>query len=160
VTTMQPTTPPPKPAPATPPPAKRRMSLRSLLWIALLLAFAFALGWGPQEWRKRNLAERLDETALELRLARLHGQLGVASHEAMRNNFAEASVAARAFFDGCIATEHEFDLSERPRTRLALSAYSRQSDLVLGELSLGDPVVKQRLASLYLTMAGVIERKQ
>lgn len=152
----------PAPAPPVEParPAKQRVSFRSILWIALLIAFAFALGWGPQELRKRELARTLRETNLELRLVQLHRQLGVASHEAQRNNFAEAATAARAFFDGCIATEHEFDLSKRPRTRLALSAYSRQSDLILGELSLGDPIAKQRLASLYLTMNGVIERAQ
>ena len=143
-----------------PRPATRRMSFRSVVWIVLLLALAFALGWGPQEMRKRELTDALRETNLELGLVQLHRQLGVASHEAQRNNFAEASTAARAFFDGCVSTEHEFDLSARPRTRLALSAYARQSDLILGELSLGDPIAKQRLASLYLTMNGLIERAQ
>ena len=158
MTSMQPN--PSPSSPIAPQSAKQRMSFRSIVWIALLLAFAFALGWGPQEMRKRDLAATLRETNLELRLVQLHRQLGVASHEAQRNNFAEASAAARTFFDGCVSTEHEFDLSDRPRTRLALSAYSRQSDLILGELSLGDPVAKQRLASLYLTMNGLIERKQ
>lgn len=148
------------PKPATPPPPARRSRFRKLLWIALLLAFAFVLGWGPQEWRQRRLAQTLEETSLDLRLVELHQQLGLASHEAMRNNFADASAAARRFFDGCVALEHQFDLTGRPRTRLALSAYSAQSDQIIGELALGDPVVKQRLASLYLTMYGVIERKQ
>jgi hypothetical protein len=149
-------------SPAAPPPATRpgRLSFRTLLWIVALIALAFLLGWGPKELEKRRMTETLDETRLELRLATIHRQLGVASHEALRNNYTAAAVAAHRFFDDCRTVEQEFDLESRPRTRLALSAYGQQADTILGELSLGDPVVKERLASLYLTMNGVIERKQ
>ena len=156
--TMQPatTTPPAKPAP----PAKSRSVFRTILWTVLLLAFAFGLGYGPKELERRRLAATLERTELDLRLANLHRQLGVASHEAQRNNFATASTAARAFFDGCRSVVHEGDFTEQPRTKLALQAYASTSDTVLGELANADPAVKERLASLYLTMDGVLQRRQ
>lgn len=131
-----------------------------MFWIVFLIALAFVLGWGPQELRKRNLEERLEQTELDLRLANLHRQIGMASHEAQRNNFAAAATQAGAFFDGCQRTLVEYELKDRPRTRLALSAYPQSADTILGELAVGDPAVKQRLASLYLTMDGVLQRRQ
>lgn len=144
----------------TAPPAKSRLSFRTLLWIALLLALAFGIGFVPKGLERRRLAETLQTRELDLRLANLHRQLGVASHEAQRNNFASASTAARTFFDGCrtVVTEHEF--ANQPRTKLALQAYASSSDTILGELANADPMVKERLASLYLTMDGLLQRRQ
>jgi hypothetical protein len=157
---MQPAVTPPPPKPVPPAPVKRRLSFRTLLWIAFLLLFAFGLGYAPKELERRRLAETLRSTELDLRLADLHRQIGVASHEAQRNNFANAAGAARAFFDGCRSVLNEYPLEDRPRTRLALQAYATTSDTVLGQLANADPTVKERLASLYLTMNGVLERRQ
>jgi hypothetical protein len=162
---MQPaTTPPPsKPSASTPTtkPARGRLSFRTLLWIALLILFAFGLGYAPKELERRKLVKTLHATELDLRLANLHRQLGVASHEAQRNNFASAAAAARVFFDGCRAIiNNEFDLADRPRTKLALQVYASTSDTVLGQLANADPAVKEQLASLYLTMNGLLERRQ
>jgi hypothetical protein len=154
---MQPATTPP---PAKPPAARSRLSFRTLLWILFLLLFAFGLGYGPKELERRKLAETLHATELDLRLANLHRQLGVASHEAQRNNFASAATAARTFFDGCRAVVNEFDFDDRPRTKLALQVYASTSDTVLGQLANADPAVKEQLASLYLTMNGLLERRQ
>jgi hypothetical protein len=139
---------------------KRRLSFRTLLWIAFLLLFAYGLGYAPKELERRRLAETLRTEELDLRLANLHRQIGVASHEAQRNNFANAAVAARAFFDGCRSVLNDYPLEDRPRTRLALQAYATTSDTVLGQLANADPTVKEQLASLYLTMNGVLERRQ
>jgi hypothetical protein len=156
-----PATAPPTPPPTTTRPApKPRLSFRTILWIVLLLAFAFGLGYVPKELERRKLAETLRTTELDLRLADLHRQLGVASHEAQRNNFASAGTAARAFFDGCRAVVNEYTFENQPRTRLALQAYASSSDTVLGELANADPAVKDKLASLYLTMNGLLERRQ
>jgi hypothetical protein len=156
---MQPatTSPPPKPAPA---PARRGMSFRTLVWIALLLGFAFGLGYGPKEIERRKLASAMEQTALDLRLANLHRQLGMASFEAQRNNFSVSATAARAFFDGCRSVVHEHKFEDQPRTRLALQSYASYSDTILGQLANADPAAKERLASLFLTMNGVLERKQ
>jgi hypothetical protein len=155
---MQPavTAPPPKP----PAPVKRGLSFRTLLWIAFLLLFAFGLGYVPKELERRRLTETMRAADLDLRMANLHRQLGVASHEAQRNNFANAAVAARIFFDGCRTVLNEYPLEDQPRTRNALQAYAASSDMVLGQLANADPGVKERLASMYLTMNGVLERRQ
>jgi hypothetical protein len=157
---MQPAVTPPPPKPVPPPPVKRGLSFRALLWIAFLLLFAFGLGYVPKELERRRIAETLRTEELDLRLANLHRQIGVASQEAQRNNFANAASAARAFFDGCRTVLHEYPLKDRPRTRLALQAYATTSDTVLGQLANADPTVKEQLASLYLTMNGVLERRQ
>lgn len=134
--------------------------MRKTLGIALLILFAFALGYAPQEFSKRKLAAQLSETELDLRLANLQRQLGLASHEAQRNNFASAAEAARAFFDGCRTLANEGDFEDRPRTKLALTAYASQSDLVLGQLANADPQSRAKLAELYLTMQNVLARRQ
>jgi hypothetical protein len=155
---MQPAVTPPPPKPAVP--VKRRLSFRTLLWIAFLLLFAFGLGYVPKELERRRAVETLQTNELDLRLANLHRLLGVASHEAQRNNFANAADAARAFFDGCRTVLNEYPLEDQPRTRNALQAYAATSDTVLGQLANADPTVKEQLASLYLTMNGVLERRQ
>src|SRR5688572_25923346 len=157
---MQPAATPPPPKPSIPVPVKRRLSFRTLLWIAFLLLFAFGLGYVPKELKRRRAAETLRTTELDLRLANLHRLIGVASHEAQRNNFANAATAARTFFDGCRTVLHEYPLKDQPRTRNALQAYAGSSDTILGQLTNADPTVKERLASLYLTMNGVLERRQ
>ncbi|MDP9192549.1 MAG: hypothetical protein M3P06_12690 [Acidobacteriota bacterium] len=161
---MQPpaTPPPPKPLVLAAPsaPQKRGLSFRAILWIALLLLFAFGLGYVPKELERRRLTESAHAAQLDLRLATLHRQLGVASHEAQRSNFANAANAARAFFEGCRTVVHEYPMEDQPRTRLALQAYAASSDKILGQLANADPAVKEELASLYLTMDGVLARKQ
>jgi hypothetical protein len=134
--------------------------LRTIVVTGIFLVIAFAAGYVPQEIEKRRLAATLEKTELDLRLANLHRQLGVASHEAQRNNFATAAEAARQFFDGCraLATEHDFE--GQPRTHGALQAYAQSADVILGQLATADPAAKERLAGLYLTMNGLLERRQ
>lgn len=128
--------------------------------MAFLIALAFGLGYGPKEFERRKLASTLEQTQVDLRLATLHRQLGMAAFEAQRNNFANAAANARVFFDGCrsIVNDHEFE--DQPRTRLALQTYAGNSDIILGQLANADPAVKERLGSLFLTMDGLLERRQ
>ena len=157
---MQPaTTSPPPPAPA-PVPVKRGSSFRTFVWIALLIALAFGLGYGPKEIERRKLASTLKQTELDLRLATLHRQLGMAAFEAQRNNFANSAANARVFFDGCRSVVNDYTFEDQPRTRLALQTYAGNSDVILGQLANADPAAKERLTSLFLTMDGLLERKQ
>lgn len=133
---------------------------RRILGVILLVALAFALGYAPKEWERRKLAERLAQTELDLRLANLHRQLGLASYEAQRNNFASAAEAARAFFEGCRTVTRDYDFEGQPRTKLALQTYASSGDVLLGQLANADPQAKERLGSLYATMNGVLERRQ
>jgi hypothetical protein len=126
----------------------------------LLMLIAFGAGFIPNELANRKLTASLETATLDLRLANLHRQLGVASHEAQRNNFTVAADAARSFFDDCRTLTQEYKFEKEPRTKTALTAYGAQGDVILGELANGDPLVKEKLASLYLTMNGVLARRQ
>lgn len=132
---------------------------RLVVVIALLMLLAFAGGFIPNELANRRLSRTLQTATLDLRLANLHRQLGMASHEAQRNNFGVASEAARVFFEGCRTLVAEYEFEEEPRTRIALTAYAGQADMILGQLAMADPASKEKLASLYLTMNGVLTRR-
>lgn len=138
----------------------RSSRVKTAFITALLMLAAFAAGYIPKNLEARRATESLSALDREQRLATLHRQLGLASHEAMRNNFPAAAAAAHTFFDGCRAAVNELDLEDRPRTRLALDAYASSAPDILTQLNLGNPAMKEQLASLYVTMHGVIERKQ
>jgi hypothetical protein len=136
------------------------MQRKPLLIAAALIALAFLIGYIPNEIGSRRLAQTLRATQLELRLSNLHRQLGVASHQAQRNNYSVAASIAATFFNGCRAAINDFRFQDRPRTRIALESYAQQGDTLLGELASGDPAAKERLASMFLTMDGVLQRMQ
>jgi len=107
----------------------------------------------------RTLRTTLATAETELKLANLHRLLGVASHEAQRNNYGSAGEAAGRFFSECaeLATAEQF--SEEPRTRVALQAYASQRDQVMALIGAGDPSVREQLLGMYLTMDGVLARR-
>jgi hypothetical protein len=145
--------------PAVPPPPPRRRSGRTFLLTLVLLAVAFGAGFVPQWLEARRLRENLTITSRELRLATLHRELGLASHEAQRNNYASASEAAGRFFNDCASLANTESFGEDQRTRVALAGYASQRDEVMALLAAGDPAARERLASLYLTMNGVLSRR-
>ena len=158
---MQPAPPPPqgpKPTSISTPP--RGNAARRFLIVVLLIVAAFLGGFIPQWLEARNLRAELERTALELRLANAHRALGVASQEAFRNNYASAGQAAAKFFDDA-ATLARLDAFEKePRTRVALVSYSGQRDEIMALLSAGDPAARERLAGIFLTMDGVLARRE
>lgn len=148
-------------SPASPPPAaSRRLSPKLVLTAVILLILAFAAGHVPQRLRANRLDETLRATNVDLELANLHRDLGIAALEAQRQNFANAATAAAAFFDGCSRLAGDERLASEPRTRGALSAYAASRDEIAVQLGTSDPQVTQRLASLYFTMEGVLARRQ
>jgi hypothetical protein len=124
-----------------------------------IAALAFAGGYVPKELELRDLRATMKTTDLDLRLANLHRQLGVASEEAQRNNFASAATAARAFFAGCRTIAQDEAFAEQPRTRTAISAYAGYEDDIILRLTNADPSVKEKLGALYLAMQGVLDRR-
>ena len=123
------------------------------------MAVAFGAGYIPQWLQLRRLRETMTTTSMELRLATLHRELGVASHEAQRNNFASAGEAASRFFDDCAKLANTEPFTDDARTRVALSGYAAQRDEVMALLAASDPAARERLSSLYLTMNGVLGRR-
>ena len=146
--------------PAPPPEPHRRSSLKVFLLVILLLVAAFLGGYIPQALELRRVAETLQRTELDLRLANLHRRLGTASHEVQRNNFASATVAARDFFDGCAALAQSGALASEPRTQIAIASYAGQRDEIMTPLAVADPQVRERLAGMYLVMDGVLQRRE
>lgn len=145
--------------PAPPPAPRRRSSASRFLLVVLLLAAAFGGGYVPQWLEARKLRAELETCDLQLRLADAHRRLGVASHEAQRNNYASAGEAARQFFDECATLARTETFAEEPRTRVALLSYAGQRDQVMALLSAADPAARESLANLYLTMDGVLARR-
>jgi hypothetical protein len=154
---MQPAPPPP---PVTKAPPARGNAGRRFLLVLFLLAAAFLGGFVPQWLEVRNLRATLETTDLQLRLSEAHRMLGVASHEAQRNNYGNAAQAAGQFFDECATLARNDAFEKEPRTRVALLSYAQQRDEVMALLSAADPAARERLAGLFLTMEGVLERRE
>ena len=148
------------PAPLPPEPRRPRFSFRLFLLVIVLLVAAFLGGYVPQALELRRATATLQRTELDLRLADLHRRLGVASHEALRNNYANASAAARQFFEGCAALAQTGLLAKEPRTQIAITSYASQRDEIMTALAIADPQMKERLASMYLVMDGVLQRRE
>lgn len=147
--------------PAPPPPEpRRRFSFKLFLLVIVLLVAAFLGGYVPQALELRRASATLQRTELDLRLANLHRRLGVASHEAQQNNFANAAAAARDFFDGCSALAQTGLLAKEARTQIAITSYAGQRDEIMTALAIADPQMRERLASMYLVMDGVLQRRE
>lgn len=148
---------------SAPPPVtidRRPSRFKWTLVVIVLLVAAYLGGYIPATLRARDVAAKLETTSLDLRLATLHRQLGTASHEAQRSNFAASAAAARAFFDGCRTLADTEPFAKEPRTRAAISAYAGARDEINTQLALADPQVRERLAGMYLAMDGVLARRQ
>jgi hypothetical protein len=133
---------------------------RKFLLVILLLAAAFLGGFVPQWLEARSLRANLEQTDLQLRLANAHRALGVASQEAQRNNYANASQAAAKFFNDAAVLSRAEAFESEQRTRVALLSYTAQRDEVMALLSAADPAARDRLAGLFLTMDGVLARRE
>ena len=153
---MQPAAPPPRPTA----PRKRSHAPKLALLALVLLGVAFAAGYVPQKLRADRAEETLQTTQLDLELAKTHRLLGNAALEAQRHNFANAGTSAAAFFSRCAELSRDPALASEPRTRIALGSYSQQRDAIMVQIATADPSVVERLSSLYLTMDGVISRRQ
>lgn len=149
-----------QPVSTPPPPRTRSVTPKVVLTILVLGVLTFVAGYVPQRLRADRLDETLKTTQLDLDLANLHRDLGVAALEAQRSDFTNAQTAATAFFDGCVRLARHPALADEPRTRGALEAYANARDEISVQLGTGDPLVAQRLASLYFTVEGVLARRQ
>lgn len=147
-----------EPLDVPPPPRPRRF--RTFVIALLLLAAAFAGGYVPQRLEAGRAREQLGKLTLDYELSELHRKLGMASHEAMRNNYASAGEAARVFFDGCNAVPQKYPFENEPRTRNALAVYAGSRDSVMAQLAAGDPASRERLAGMFLAMDGVLSRRE
>jgi hypothetical protein len=145
---------------AVPPPAPRPRRFRTFVITLFLLGAAFAGGYVPQRIEARRANETLEKLRMDHELSELHRRLGVASHEAMRNNYASAAEAARVFFEGCNEFVQKYPLENEPRTRNTLTTFTASRDAVMAQLAAGDPAVRDQLARMFLGMDGVVARRE
>lgn len=150
-------TPPPPPVTST---ARGRFSPRVFLLVILLLGAAFLGGYVPETLRARRLEAALMKAELNTHLYELHRRAGVAAAEAQRNNYANATAAAREFFEGCANLSNTEVFAGQPRTRIALAGYAAQRDEIMTMLANADPAVKDRLTGIFLAMDGVLARRE
>ncbi|HEX7708878.1 MAG TPA: hypothetical protein VF701_20635 [Thermoanaerobaculia bacterium] len=142
------------------PEPRRESHLRLIAAGAAVLVAVFLLAWLPNERKLRRVETTLQIAELDLRLATAHRKLGVASHHAARGDYPETGIAAMQFFRDCAALAESGALDDRPRTKGAIGAYASNRDAFLGQIAANDPTVHERLASLYLVMNGVIQRRE
>ncbi|HEX2834830.1 MAG TPA: hypothetical protein VHW00_17590 [Thermoanaerobaculia bacterium] len=141
-------------------PPKATHGFRNFMLVVLLLAGAFGGGYIPQRLALHRTQESLATLQREHALTELHRRLGVASHEAMRNNYASAAEAAKTFFNGCGEVLDQYPLEDQPRTRNTLTTWMASRDTLLARLAAGDPATREQLAGMYLALDGVLARHQ
>ncbi len=137
-----------------------RHGFRNFVLVMLLLCAAYGAGYIPEHLERKRADESLAMLTRTDDLSELHRQLGVASHEAMRNNYASAAEAAKVFFDGCREFLEKYPLDDQPRTKATLQTWIAQRDSIMARLAAADPSSREQLAGMFLAMNGVIERKQ
>jgi hypothetical protein len=128
--------------------------------VTVLLLGAFGGGYIPQRLALHDAQKSLDELRRVHALTELHRRLGVASHEAMRSNYASAAEATKIFFNGCDDFLQQYPLAEQPRTRNTLTTWMASRDSLVSRVAAGDPSTREQLAGMYLAMEGVLQRAQ
>ncbi|MCI0486150.1 MAG: hypothetical protein L0229_06070, partial [Blastocatellia bacterium] len=113
---------------------------------AAALIVVFLLGYVPSCVGARNAEEQRAELEKKLKMAELRSQLGMASYEANRNNYANASEFSTNFFNGLRAA---IDSAEDDEVKKKLQAMMALRDEITTNLAQADPVVKEKLARMY-----------
>ena len=113
---------------------------------AAALIVVFLLGYVPSCVGARSAEEQRAELEQKLKMAELRGQLGMASYEANRNNYANAAQFSTNFFDGL---RNAIDSAEDDTVKKRLQAMMALRDEITTNLAQADPVVKEKLARMY-----------
>jgi hypothetical protein len=111
-----------------------------------ILIAVFLLGYVPSCVTARNIQEKNARIEYKLKMADLHGKIGMASYEANRNNYASAAQFSTEFFNGLqetINTANDVSLRQK------LAALLARRDELTTNLAQADPVVKEKLAGMY-----------
>lgn len=113
---------------------------------AAALIVVFLLGYVPSCVGARSAEEQKAELEHKLKMADLRGQLGMASYEANRNNYANAAEFSTNFFNGLRSA---IDSAEDDEVKKKLQTMIGLRDEVTTNLAQADPVVKEKLARMY-----------
>ncbi|MEK6323763.1 MAG: hypothetical protein AABN33_19140 [Acidobacteriota bacterium] len=121
-------------------------NLTKLAVAAGALIAVFSLGYIPSCVSARSAEERNIRLQNNLKLADLRGQLGMASYEANRNNYASAAQHSTEFFNGLRETINN---ASDATLRQYLEKFLARRDEITTNLSQADPAVKEKLAQAY-----------
>jgi hypothetical protein len=138
---------------STAPEAKRppqggisRNLLKKLAIGLAALIVAFLLGYIPSSISSRSALEQTADLQHKLTVAELGGYLAMASYEANRNNYANATQFSAQFFDGLpkvITDTKDATVKQQLQSMLA-----RRAEIASNPAQV-DPTVKEKLAALY-----------
>jgi hypothetical protein len=134
------------PAPTKAPQGISWSLLRKLAIGVGVLLVAFLLGYIPSSMSARDAQQQNAGLQHKLSLAELGGQLAMASYEANRNNYANATQFSSQFFDGLpklIADTRDQAVKQQLQSMLA-----RRAEIASNPPQV-DETLKEKLASMY-----------
>lgn len=111
-----------------------------------LLIVAFLLGYVPAAISSRTTSQQKAEMERRLKVAELGSQLAMASYEAGRNNYANATQFSGKFFDGLLEIISQ---TSDQGLKSKLQAMLGRRDEITANLAQVDQSVKEKLAQLY-----------
>jgi len=120
--------------------------LKKIVIAASLLIVAFLLGYVPSAISSRTASQQNAEMEHKLKIADLGSQLAMASYEAGRNNYANATQFSSKFFDGLLALISE---TKDQTLKQKLQALLGRRDEITANLAQVDQSVKEKLAQMY-----------
>ena len=129
--------------------ARKRLSRKFLTKLAIgagRFIVAFLIGYIPSTVSSRIAKQENVELEHKLRVAELGSQLAMASYEAGRNNYANATQFSTRFFSGLgelIAETKDQTLKQKTQVMLA------RRDEITADLARADEAVKEKLAQMY-----------
>lgn len=122
------------------------INLTKLAVAAGVLLAVFSLGYIPSCVSARSAEERNVRLQNNLKLADLRGQLGMASYEVNRNNYASAAQHSTEFFNGLRET---INIASDATLKQNLEKFLARRDEITTNLAQADPAVKEKLAQAY-----------
>jgi len=121
-------------------------SLRKLAIGAGALVVAFLLGYIPSSISSSSAQQQNAELQRKLRVAELGGQLAMASYEANRNNYANATQFSIQFFNGLPAAIID---TRDEALKQKLQAMLARRDEIASNPAQVDQTLKEKLAQMY-----------
>lgn len=113
---------------------------------ASLLILAFLLGYVPSAIRSHTALQQTAELEGKLKIGELGSQLAMASYEAGRNNYANATQFSSKFFDGLLEIIND---TKDQALKQKLQNLLGRRDEITANLAQVDQSVKEKLAQMY-----------
>jgi hypothetical protein len=120
--------------------------MRKIVIRAVVLLAVFLLGYIPSCLSARNAQGQKAQLESQLRLAELTGQLGMASYEVNRNNYANATQYTTKFFNGL---QKVSDDTVDKTLKQKLQTFVARRNEITSNLAEVNVIVKEKLAQMY-----------